>query len=457
VQEDRRVFAPDSPGLLVGLGVLAVVAVVVTAGRRVLPLRTVAAVVALVAVFTAGAAAVNVWFGYFSTWADVSAGLDTGVGSGDHLGRLGLSASPTAVPAAVAGRRPLRVLSLAQLPAVLGARPAGGAVSSTGTLVAVSLVGRRSHITRPGLVWLPPQYREPAYASTRFPVVELIPGTPGQPQDWIAHLHVDRVLAALTAAGRIGPMVVVLAPSNPPLLFPRRRTGHGQECTNKGVRGAQDSTFMGVDVPADIAGALRVYPPGPRWAVGGYSSGGYCAADLTLKHPGTYGAVADLDGYLSPLEDGNLWHVIFNKDWTAIRAYDVRAELALDRRRLPPFYLAAGVGNVEDLRDLRVLQSLLRARTAVTTVLTPGGHHYPVWAAELPTTLTWIWDHIGRPARTPSPRLPPVPRSTAPRSTAHRPATHRPAPNTTAAHRPGLRQPAAAGALGHRPARGTQR
>ncbi len=453
-------FAPDSPGLLVGLGVVAVVGLVLTAGRRVLPLRAVAAVVALVAVFTAGAAAVNVWFGYFSTWADVSAGLDTGIGSGNHLGRPGLRASPIAVPAAtavLAGGRPLRVLSLAQLPAVLRARPAGSAASSTGTLVAVSLVGRRSHITRPGLVWLPPQYREQAYATTRFPVVELIPGTPGQPQDWIAHLHVDRVLAALTAAGRIGPMVVVLAPSNPPLAIPRRRTGHGQECTNKGLRGAQDSTFMGVDVPTDIAGALRVYPPGPRWAVGGYSSGGYCAADLTLKHPGTYGAVVDLDGYLSPLEDGNLWHVIFNKDWAAIRAYDVRAELARDHQRLPAFYLAAGVGNVEDSRDLRVLQSLLQARTEVTTVLTPGGHRYPVWAAELPATLTWIWDHIGRPARTPSAR--PVP---APRSTAHRPATQR-ALRPPAPHRPGLRPPgrhrtvAGPTRLGRQPAGGAQR
>ena len=30
---------------------------------------------------------------------------------------------------------------------------------------------------------------------------------------------------------------------------------------------------------------------------GGYSSGGYCAADLALRHPGSFGATAVINGY----------------------------------------------------------------------------------------------------------------------------------------------------------------
>lgn len=373
-----RLWAPDSAGLLVSLAVVAVFGmVVVLLHRGGLLLRIVAGLVTLVVMFSAGAAAVNVSFGYFTTWSDVAAGLGGG---------------PVTVHLPGAGAAGDQALTPAQIEAALPRVPAG----RSGTLVKVRLAGRRSHITRQGLLWFPPQYSAPAYAHTRFPVVELIPGTPGQPADWVTSLHVTTILAALTAAGTIAPMVVVMVPSNPPTGY-----GHGQECTNKGTRGAQDSTYTGRDVPADLAG-LRVYSPGPHWAVAGYSSGGYCAVDLTLKHPGTYGAVADLDGYLSPLEDGPLWHVIFNRNRAAIRAYDITAELAVDHRPLPPFYLVAGRGNREDLDDLITLRTLLRNRTAVTSLITAGGHTFPQWRAELPAMLTWISHHISPGAATPA-------------------------------------------------------
>jgi len=363
-----RVLAPDSTALLVGLVVVGLVAMAGTLRRGLLPLRLGAGLLALVVVFAAGAASINVYFGYFTTWADVSAGLGNGPPS--TFVKVGKSGKLT----------PGEITQAVQK----------GTPSRTGSLLTVPLSGRRSHINRPGLIWLPPQYNDPAYAHTRFPVVELIPGTPGQPADWISSLHVTTLLASLTASAHIGPMVVVMAAPNPPV-----GKGHGEECTNKGTRGAQDSTYMGSDVPADIAAALRVYPPGPHWAVAGYSSGGYCAVDLTLKHPGTYGAVVDLDGYLNPTEDGGLWHVIFNKNYAFMRTYDITAELALDHRQLPPFYLAAGTGNAEDVDDLITLKTLLKGRAAVTTFIDSGGHTFQVWRAELPAVFDWIWAHIG--------------------------------------------------------------
>jgi len=393
--------APDSAGLLVALGVVGLLALALALQPRLLPVRIAAAVLALGSVFVAGAAAVNVYFGYFATWADVRAEITGGSSGVPKPGAPSRSTTPAVerslpAPTPAAGGRPT---ASATLP---GSRPvsphattspatnppATASAAGGGTLVALVLAGRRSHLHRTGLVWLPPQYGQPAYARTRFPVVELIPGSPGQPADWVAHLHVDRALAALTASGRIRPMVVVLPPSNPPLHH-----GHSEECTDKGTRGAQDSTYLGVDVPADVVAAFRVQRPGPHWAIGGDSTGGYCATDLTLKHPGTYGAVVDLDGYLSPLEDGNLWHVIFNRDRAALLRYDIRVELARDHQRLPPFYLEAGRADREDVRDLVTLRALLRGRAAVTAHLTPGGHTYAVWA-ELPAVFTWLSHRI---------------------------------------------------------------
>ena len=361
-------LAPDSTGLLITLGAVGVLGMAVVFARRgLLLLRVGAGLLALVVAFCAGAAAVNVSFGYFTTWSAVVAGLGGGPATAHLAGPGG------------------RVLS----PRGVGAVVPTAAAGKGGTLAVVVLAGRRSHINRQGFMWFPPQYNAPAYAHHLFPVVELIPGTPGQPADWVTALQVTTVLAALTSAGQIAPMVVVMAPSNPPVGY-----GHGEECTNKGNRGAQDSTYVGVDVPADLAG-LHVYPPGPHWAVAGYSSGGYCAADLALKYSKTYGAVADLDGYLAPMEDGPLWHVIFNRNYAAMRAYDITDEIALLHHQLPPFYLAAGTRNTEDVDDLVTLRTLLRGRAMVTSLITAGGHTFPVWRAELPAMFIWISHRIG--------------------------------------------------------------
>ena len=45
--------------------------------------------------------------------------------------------------------------------------------------------GQASHLTRAVYVYLPPQYFQAKYSDYRFPVIELLHGFPGQPQDWI--------------------------------------------------------------------------------------------------------------------------------------------------------------------------------------------------------------------------------------------------------------------------------
>jgi enterochelin esterase-like enzyme len=366
------VFAPDSRGLLLVLAVLAVVFMVLAATRGGTVRRLVSGLLGLIAAALLGVVAVNVYFGYFTSWGDVRSGISGGP-----------AATVITAPSAGAVVAPTTVAKqLAALP-----------TSPLGYLLSVALPGPLSGITRTGFVWLPPQYREAAYAHTRFAVLELVPGTPGQPADWVTNFHAPTELAAALTEHRIGPMVVVLAPSNPPTGH-----GHGEECTNA-PGGPQDATYVGRDIPDDVARMFRVAPPGRQWAIAGYSSGGYCAANLAVQQPGAFGAVADLDGYLAPTEDGPLWHVIFHRDTAAITANDVLAELkAQPTLALPPFYLAAGTGNREDLHDLDRLRAALKGRTSVSAHVKRGaGHTFPVWRAELPAMFTWIWKQL-RPA-----------------------------------------------------------
>jgi enterochelin esterase-like enzyme len=86
--------------------------------------------------------------------------------------------------------------------------------------------GALSRVSRPALIYLPAQYFQPVYAGYRFPVIELMHGYPGRPQDWINVLQVTATLGGLTAAGRADPAVLVMPEVNGP---PRRWS---EQCLN---------------------------------------------------------------------------------------------------------------------------------------------------------------------------------------------------------------------------------
>lgn len=362
--------APDSNALLALLVVGAVLALWRIVRTRRVVVRVLCGLLVFLLAFATGLVSVNDWFGYYRTWSALGTDLSGGP-----------AAESVALPLPSRGGGPLPVL-----PAV-SAAGAGHA-----RLLSVTLPGAQSGITRKGYVWLPPQYGEAAFAHTRFPVVELLHGYPGRPADWITGLALTRVLSAEIAARRLGPMVIVL-----PTINPADWPG-SQECTDE-VDGPRDATYLGVDVPADIARSFRVVPPGPSWAIGGFSTGGYCAAMLALRTPRAFGAVVDLDGYLHPSEGGFLPRR-FRGDTAAETRYDVPDLLAADARGpLPAFYLMSGSGNRADEADADALARLLSAREYVPLVVEHGaGHTFYAWADALPAALDWIWHQVAPPA-----------------------------------------------------------
>src|SRR6202043_2033013 len=61
--------------------------------------------------------------------------------------------------------------------------------------------------------------------------------------------------------------------------------------------GVRDDTYLTQDVRNDMLARYRVSHDPYEWGAAGYSSGGYCAANLALRHPGSFGAAAVLNGY----------------------------------------------------------------------------------------------------------------------------------------------------------------
>src|SRR6266513_5194187 len=219
--------------------------------------RVLAACLAFVPAMVFGVLAVNKYYGYYQTWGAMAADL-TQQG-----------------PSAASGVPDVELAADSRSGTLVGSRSHLKAAQRQGYLMRLTVAGQRSGITRVVYVYLPPQYFQPAYRAHRFPVIELIHGQPGMPQDWVTVVGVTHAFDRLLAHRSAQPAVLVMPDANGGDKI-------SLQCLNQ-VGGPQDLTYLAVDLPAQVARMLRVSRPGPAWAVAGYSEGGYCAANMALR------------------------------------------------------------------------------------------------------------------------------------------------------------------------------
>lgn len=263
----------------------------------------------------------------------------------------------------------------------------GAVVSSgAGQIRMLTVSGQASHLTLSVYAYLPPGYSDSG--TTRYPVIEALHGYPGSPTSWIKRLGVAKILDREILAGRMAPTVVLFPYQTPdPLL--------DTECTDL-VGGAQAETFLTRDVPAAVRARFHVRADPAGWGLIGYSAGGYCAADLALRHPGEYAAGASLSGYAEPgIKIGNgTENTLYNDLWR-IRHLPVPA-VAL--------YLASARTDGAPLRDTRALARAAHAPLSVTTsYIDGGGHNVQTWQAMEAPAFDWLSTQLGRPITPASP------------------------------------------------------
>ena len=346
--------------------------------------RVFAGCLAFVPAMVFGVAAVNKFYDYYQTWG----------GMINDLTSQGVSSIPKY--AAGAGTNKQfdknigRVTSLAE-------------DAQVGYLFQTSVTGARSHITRDVYVYLPPQYFQKAYAHYKFPVIELLHGSPGNPQAWVDVMGVIPTFLNLLETRPQDAAVLVMPDTDGGLQY-------GLQCLNN-PGGIKDMTFVALDVPAAIARIARVQPPGRAWGLAGYSEGGYCTANIALQDPAGYGAAGVMSGYFSPIAStvpaGNKpgarpvrvnvfrgrpdLHLI-----NTPQAYIARVPV---NDVLPAFWLAAGAQDKPDVNAAMLFRQLLQTRVAnVPLVLIPGGHQGSVWRAALGPMLNWMTPQLAQAA-----------------------------------------------------------
>lgn len=146
-------------------------------------------------------------------------------------------------------------------------------------------------------VYTPPGF-DPA-AATRYPVVYLFHGSPGQPSDWFAAADSANVMDTLLEARLVEPMILVAVDVNG-----KGPSARDTECLDSTTGGAQVETYVTDVVIPWVDENFPTVPDRAHRAIGGMSSGGFCALNLGLRHLDTFGAIMALEPYGDPGDGG---------------------------------------------------------------------------------------------------------------------------------------------------------
>jgi len=159
--------------------------------------------------------------------------------------------------------------------------PAGGQV----------LEGTFPGTQRPGFVYLPPGFNE----VTRYPVVYLLHGMRGSPEEYIAATQLPEFADTEIAAGHVRPFIAVVPAAGATADYDGEWAGPWENALVD-----QIVPWIDARLPTEANAAGRV--------IAGLSAGGYGAVDIGLRHPSLFKTVESWGGYFTPVLDGPFKH-----------------------------------------------------------------------------------------------------------------------------------------------------
>ncbi len=317
-----------------------------------------------VMVFASVGLVANQSFGFYASWDDL----------------LGKETDQGVVVDQTAGARGgVRTISTQSVDVPGGHLPRVG-----GQIQKIGVVGKKTGITSPAYVYLPPEYFQSRYAERTFPVVVVLTGYPGTAKALVTKLDFPDTAHELVRDGRSQPMILVMLR---PTVAPPRDT----ECVDV-PGGPQTETFFAQDLPAALAGHYRVGSGPGSWGIIGDSTGGYCALKLAMHHPRAYTAAVGLSPYYKAPVDATTGD-LFQGDGKLKRHADLEWYIA----HMPPPDVSLLVttsrhGETNYGPTMRFVDLVKkRAPTRISTiVLESGGHNFNTWRREIPASLEWL-------------------------------------------------------------------
>jgi predicted esterase len=194
--------------------------------------------------------------------------------------------------------------------------------------------------------------------SSRYPVIEVLHGRPGNPADIFSLLDLSSL-----AAPR--PPFIAVVPD-----------GHGPVVSD-GDFADTSRQRLGAALSGDLRRwVANTYRIDGRWAVAGLSAGGYGAAYLGSRDPGAYQLVCPLSGYFSARPPA------FEGEPPAVRA--AASPIAHTSADGPETLLVVGKADAAGMAEAQqYLAALRRSGQRAQMQVVPGGHEWSVWKSGL--------------------------------------------------------------------------
>lgn len=242
---------------------------------------------------------------------------------------------------------------------------------------------------RPAWVYLPPAYT--ASKPPLLPVLILVSGQPGGPQDWIVSGGLQKLMDEFAAQhDGLAPVTVVVDPNG--------ADDNNTMCMDSDI--AKADTYLTKDVVGWITKNVGIDSNHAHWAFGGWSFGGTCSIQMATRHPDLFPSFIDLAGEREPAISADRTQTIqlaFHGDTAAFDALTPLTQLSENRYPDSWGYFAAG-GDEEQTQAwmTEVSTAAQKAGMTITTHIVPGqGHSWGVPTATLVPALNFLAPRMG--------------------------------------------------------------
>ena len=349
---------PGAPrSLYVWLGVACLMAGLVIAGwRRAHWPRRISGLVAVILAVVSAGSAVNQTFDYYPTF--------------DRL--MGKSAN--------------HFLDDQQLTAMRQEAARTGQLPDHGATLAVTIPGTGLKFApRQAYIWVPPAWF--GRDQPKLPVIELLHGTPGDPDNWTKSSFADATSLAFAEQHHGAAPILVMPDINGSF-------GADSECVNSSMFGDVE-TYLTKTVPQYMQKSFNASTATGSVAIAGLSEGGLCATTLALNNPKVYVAFGNYSGDASPTyqndNEQQTIQTLFGGSQADYNAHNPPSLLTGQRYPGLSGWFAAGQQDTAALQAAHQLQPLAASAGIDTCIATPpGGHDFAFWQQAYSDSLPWL-------------------------------------------------------------------
>jgi len=201
-----------------------------------------------------------------------------------------------------------------------------------------------------------------------------------RPEDLLKHLKVDEVYSGMLARGEVRPAVIVI---------PDVRFSNFYRVNTKRFPFPNYLTLVPVEVAGVVSQHYGIAMERERWAIGGFSFGGYLSLDVGRHYPGRFASVSVVSGFAD--SSWSFWPAeVANQG--SLDALGRGKNTVVAPGPAPRLFLACGTNDRLLGQMTGLHQTLERLGIPHDWSTAPGGHTWVYWSSVL---LPMLRFHLG--------------------------------------------------------------